>query len=186
MSEKVLKVPISARVSPELKMALENEAEELGITTSLYLEEVFESRQLENEQLKSVTEEIVDIRAQYEELREYSESQEAKIFELKKKKNGFKERYRLADEDTLRLNQTVKELDAEIQPFRNLGLTELTSDNLEELDGYFSSLEEKYPDHSRLELLLAALNRTVKNEAAIFLIHTISNYSIQSPSIQEV
>jgi len=178
MTERILKIPISSRVDPDLKEALENEAEELGVTTSLYLEEALQNRHFENEKYKEAVSKIEYLKAQFIKVQRYSQELESNIQELKDKKKDLKAKHQIADDDTHRLSQEVQNLDSKIQPFRDLGISKLAPENLIELDQYFAILEEKYPDHSRVELLLAALNRTVKNEKGMFVIHTISGYAI--------
>ncbi len=179
MSHKILKIPISSRVYPELKEALENEAEELGLTTSLYLEDALQNRHFENEKLKEAMSEVEHLKSKLNKMQGYAQGLESKIETLKGKKKDLKVRHKIADDDIYRLNEFAQNLDSKIQPFRDLGISKLAPKNLTELDQYFAILEEKYPDLSRVELLLAALNRTVKNEKAMFIIHTISGHSFQ-------
>lgn len=179
MNHKILKIPVSSRVYPELKEALENEAEELGLTTSLYLEDALKNRHFENEKLKEAMSYVERLKSKLNKMQAYAQNLESKIKTLKGKKKDLKVRHEMADDDIYRLNQAVQKLDNKIQPIKDLGISKLAPENLTELDHYFSILEEKYPDLSRVELLVAALNRTVKNEKAMFIIHTISGHSFQ-------
>ena len=179
MSHKILKIPISSRVYPDLKESLDNEAEELGLTTSLYLEDALKNRHSENEKLKEAMSEVEQLKSQLNKMQDYVQDLESKIEVLKIKKKDLKVRHEMADDDIDRLNQAVQKLDNKIQLIRDLGISKLAPENLTELDQYFAILEEKYPDLSRVELLLAALNRTVKNEKAMFIIHTISGHSFK-------
>jgi predicted nuclease with TOPRIM domain len=172
MQQKELKIPLSCRVKPGLKEDLEEEAYYDGLTTSLYLEQILQNR---NEPAEP-SEEMENAAEELRELQEYSEDLKLQINNLNAEKAELEKQLSQASDETARLNDRASNLEKEVQPFRNLGIANLTPENLAEIEDYFTTFEGKYPDFPREQLLLAALNQTMKNEKSFFFIHTLQGY----------
>lgn len=172
---KELKIPISCRILPDLKEDIELEAQEAGLTTSLYLEQIIQGRH----DLSLDEEPGVDVEAlQAENERLQAELKEvySKMKEFRLQRNDLRQELDQSRKELGKANSSLEELTELIQPLKSLGLFDLSSSEISELEGYFLELEEKYPSYTTKHLLLAALNRTVKNENGMLVIHTIGNY----------
>jgi predicted nuclease with TOPRIM domain len=172
MTQKELKIPLSCRVQPDMKEDLEAEAYDAGLTTSMYMEQILQSRHVSaepGEEMEYVAEDL-------EELQEYAENLEEQIHDLGTEKAALEEKLNQASDESARLKELADGLEREVQPFRSLGISNLRPENLAEIEGYFAALEGKYPEVSRVQLLMAALDRTLKNEKSTLFIHTLQGY----------
>lgn len=170
---KELKIPVSSRILPDLKEDLEMEAQEAGLTTSLYLEQILQGRhglfqddevdvevlQAENEQLQ------VELKEAY-----------ARQKEFRLQRNDYREELEQVKSELEDANTAKQVLEEKALSLASLGILDLSSFEITELEGYLSQLEAKYPTYSRSYLLMATFNRMVKNEEGMFIIHTIANY----------
>ncbi|MCC6725555.1 MAG: hypothetical protein IT258_13690 [Saprospiraceae bacterium] len=173
---KELKIPVSCRILPDLKEDLELEAEEAGLTTSLYLEQILQSRHDQTELDESLEAEAEELRAKVKSLQNAVDRTKQQLEAIREDGNRCYQELGQSKIETDRLKANIKQLEKEIQPLKALGVMDLSPSELSELEGYFSALEKKYPSHSRSYLLLATFNRMVKNEKGMLIIHTIANY----------
>jgi predicted nuclease with TOPRIM domain len=173
---KELKIPVSCRILPDLKEDIEVEAQEAGLTTSLYLEQILQSRHEQAELDETLEAEAEELRAKVKSLQIAGEKVKHQLEEIREDGNRCYQELSQSKVENDRLKANIKQLEKEIQPLKTLGFTDLSLSELSELEGYFSALEKKYPSHSRSYILLATFNRMVKNENGMFVIHTIDGY----------
>lgn len=173
---KELKIPISSRIQPDLKEDLELEAQEAGLTTSLYLEQILQSRHDQAELDEPLEAEAEELRAKVKSLQIAGEKAKQQLEAIREEGNRCYQELSQSKTENDKLKAKIKQLEKEIQPLKALGLMDLSPSELSELEGYFSALEKKYPSHSRSYILLATFNRMVKNEKGMLVIHTIANY----------
>ncbi len=173
---KELKIPVSCRILPDLKEDIEVEAQEAGLTTSLYLEQILQCRHEQAEMDENLEAEAAELRAKVKSLQSATERMKGQLEEVRTEGNKYYQELALSKMENDKLKASIEQLEKETQPLKELGLMGLSPAELSELEGYFSALETKYPSHSRSYLLLATFNRMVKNEKGMFVIHTIDGY----------
>ena len=170
------KIPLSLRVHPELKAAIENEALESGWTISKYLEIILKNRKHDTQ---SVIEPEEDWKLQYQELlsknvllEDANVELETTVNELLVINENLKSECEKHSQEIESFRQKVSQAEGrtEIEPANSISFT------LEEKTIFFNllgKLQKAYPELSSPQLLLACLRTTLKNERSYFFIHQI-------------
>jgi DNA repair exonuclease SbcCD ATPase subunit len=196
------RVTASCRIPPQLKKALERDAQELELTTSHYLEQLIVSRHDDDSDITSRDLEVL------------SNNVSQLKFDNQILENQLEEKDIVYVNDVAELNQRIKSLKAEneylthqnslLRPLKekvsdlnsdNAGLTQdiedlsnkldilenqfpfqLDASDKEKLKTYLYELSEYYPDAPMNLLLLGSLNTTIRTEKAHFNIPLISKF----------
>lgn len=161
MTTTELKIPVSCRVYPQLKSELEEEAQDEGLTTSMYLEKILNERHDSSEK----EEEEVEFNNVYE--------LEVEIEELKVEVEMLQEQVVKLEKENLKLTSKHEAVELKM---RQLKLLPFEEEELDELESKLEELQELYPDKSFGQLLLASLHAALENEDSIFFIHTPKGY----------
>jgi DNA repair exonuclease SbcCD ATPase subunit len=161
MTATELKIPISCRVYPDLKSEIEEEAQDEGLTTSMYLEKILVNRHgTQNEE-----EDDADFTNVYQ--------YEVENEELKSEVETLTKQIARLEGANKRLSARNLELEAWSE---KLDIFDLENDELDKLGEMLEKLQKSYPDQSPPQLLLACVHAALKNEDSIFFIHTPSGY----------
>lgn len=193
MQMKKLKVPLSCRVYPQLKKVVEEEAIQEEQTTSLYLESIIQNRHQKNEvnvvdlmdEIEDLQEEITELKAALNSQRveEIIEGQSDDFLNWEEEENEessayfeLQEDHRLLQNEHQRQTAELEATRTELHQIRENVLDTFTEEQREELQNYLTKLQDKYPDHDEDEIILACLYTTIKNEKAIWNIHTLDFY----------
>lgn len=161
MTTTELKIPISCRVYPDLKSEIEEEAQDEGLTTSMYLEKILQNRhdaQVEDED-----------KADFVNVYQF----EVEIDELKAELESLQEDYIKLE----KLNQKLESKNQGLEESTKwLQLIDFDDDETQELENLLKKLKPNYPGKANSQLVLACLHAALKNEDSIFFIHTASGY----------
>ncbi len=161
MTATELKIPISCRVYPDLKSEIEEEAQDEGLTTSMYLEKILQNRhesQVEDE----------------------DETDFVNVYQFEVEIDELKAELESLQEDYIKLEKLNQKLESKNQSLEEstkwLRLLDFDENEAQSLENMLEQLQPEYPGKANSQLVLACLHAALKNEDSIFFIHTPSGY----------
>ena len=188
MNHRILKVPMSCRISPELKYELEEEAATAHLTASAYLESILLNRNnlptdedVDTEKYQQkLEEELYDISIK---VQHYEDNVvpdfEAKIAALNKEIESLKKEKEAEFSNSKQIVDLTEQLEIQAEFAENLQekmWLEFSSEETEKRESYLEKLAEKYPDADAKNLVLASLHAACKNEESLLFTYTPESY----------
>jgi len=175
--EKVPKAFASFRLLHEVKQALENEAAEKELSFSKYIEELIAARH-ESREISAL--ERLDFQDRIDELEVENDSLKEELEITQSETSDY--------EPDLQYTESVEtenlELSAELQELSDISVTNSALDMSEEEQALFSEsiskLSEVHPNVPVTQLLLGALDTTLRTESAFWAVPTINKFLNQN------